>query len=74
MSFENRADLLGHKTGRMTTHYSAAELDNLIDAANRVSDRGKSGVLLRALPALTSSSRKSPASTLKEITGDEVTS
>jgi hypothetical protein len=30
-------DLLGHKsTTRITTHYSAAELDNLIDAAIKV--------------------------------------
>ena len=26
----------GSKSGRITTHYSAAELENLIDAANRV--------------------------------------
>ncbi len=36
VSFEDRQDLLGHKSGRITTHYSAAELENLIDAANRV--------------------------------------
>ena len=36
VSFEDRQDLLGHKSGRITTHYSAAELGNLIDAANRV--------------------------------------
>jgi integrase len=35
VSFEDRQDLLGHKSGRVTTHYSAAELGNLIDAANR---------------------------------------
>ena len=29
-------DLLGHKSGRITTHYSAAELRNLIAAANKV--------------------------------------
>jgi integrase len=38
VSFEDRQDLLGHKSGRITTHYSAAELHNLIDAANTVSD------------------------------------
>ncbi len=26
VSFEDRQDLLGHKSGRITTHYSAAEL------------------------------------------------
>ncbi len=36
VSFEDRQDLLGHTSGRITTHYSAAELGNLIDAANRV--------------------------------------
>lgn len=36
VSFEDRQDLLGHKSGRITTHYSAAELGNLIAAANAV--------------------------------------
>ena len=36
VSYEDRQDLLGHKSGRITTHYSAAELENLIEAANRV--------------------------------------
>lgn len=36
VSFEDRQDLLGHKSGRITTHYSAAELSNLIAAAERV--------------------------------------
>ena len=35
-SFEDRQDLLGHKSGRTTTHYSATGLENLIEAANRV--------------------------------------
>jgi integrase len=48
VSFEDRQDLLGHKSGRITTHYSAAELANLIAAAERVCDE---------------TSRKSPAST-----------
>lgn len=34
--FETRQDLLGHKSGRITTHYSAPELQELIDAANLV--------------------------------------
>ena len=46
VSFEDRQDLLGHKSGRVTTHYSQAELENLIDAANKVCSEG---------------SRKSPA-------------
>ncbi|MDZ4200949.1 MAG: tyrosine-type recombinase/integrase [Gallionella sp.] len=36
VSLENRQDLLGHRTGKITTHYSAAELENLIEAANSV--------------------------------------
>ena len=36
VSFEDRQDLLGHKSGRITTHYSQAELSNLIEAAERV--------------------------------------
>ena len=34
--FEDRQDLLGHRSGRITTHYSSAELESLIAAANRV--------------------------------------
>ncbi len=36
VSFEDRQDLLGHKSGRITTHYSAAEIGNLIAAANKI--------------------------------------
>ncbi len=49
VSYEDRQDLLGHKSGRITTHYSAAELSNLIEAAERVCGEN---------------SRKSPACTL----------
>lgn len=37
VSFEDRQDLLGHKSSRITTHYSTAELQNLWEAANKVS-------------------------------------
>jgi len=40
VSFEDRQDLLGHRSGRITTHYSAAELSRLIEAADSVCDRG----------------------------------
>jgi integrase len=40
VSFEDRQDLLGHRSGRMTSHYSAPELSRLIEAAERVCDRG----------------------------------
>jgi integrase len=48
VSFEDRQDLLGHRSGRITTHYSQAELSSLIEAAERVCD---------------TESRKSPAIT-----------
>ncbi len=46
VSFEDRQDLLGHKSARITTHYSAGEISTLIEAANKVCQAG---------------SRKSPA-------------
>lgn len=36
VSFEDRQDLLGHRSGRITTHYSMPELESLIAAANAV--------------------------------------
>jgi integrase len=36
VSFEDRQDLLGHKSGRITTHYSAPELLNLMQASERI--------------------------------------
>ena len=41
VSFEDRQDLLGHRSGRVTTHYSAAELTKLIVAANLVCERSQ---------------------------------
>jgi integrase len=46
VSFEDRQDLLGHKSQRITTHYSEAEVANLIAAAEK---------------ACNQKSRKSPA-------------
>ncbi|MGE5128120.1 MAG: tyrosine-type recombinase/integrase [Sphingomonadaceae bacterium] len=46
VSFEDRQDLLGPKSGRITTHYSGAELSVLIEAAEKACQAG---------------SRKSPA-------------
>lgn len=37
--FEDRQDLLGHKSALMTTHYSAAELTRLIEASETVCAR-----------------------------------
>jgi len=36
VSLEDRQDLLGHEAGRVTTHYSSAEVANLVKAANAV--------------------------------------
>lgn len=48
VSFEDRQDLLGHKSGRITTHYSAAELSNLLEAVSKVC-AGKDGPVLTLL-------------------------
>ena len=42
VSLEDRQDLLGHKSGRMTTHYSAAEVGNLLAAINRIANSRES--------------------------------
>lgn len=49
VSFEDRQDLLGHRSGRITTHYSSAELQNLFEAANQVCEKQKRGVVLTLL-------------------------
>ena len=54
VSFEDRQDLLGHRSGRITTHYSMPELQNLIAAANAVC-----GIESRKSPALVILAKKS---------------
>lgn len=49
---EDRKALLGHKNGSITSHYSTAELEHLIEAANKVSATDSRG------PALTILRRK----------------
>jgi integrase len=56
VSFEDRQDLLGHRSGRITTHYSAAELQNLIAAAEKVCELG-----VRKMPTLVVLKRRAPA-------------
>ena len=59
VSFEDRQDLLGHRSGRITTHYSAADLSRLIEAANSVVERdGRRPELVVLRGALRSGSRK----------------
>ena len=60
VSFEDRQDLLGHKSGRITTHYSQAELGNLIAAADKVCGDENS----RKTPATTWLRRRSTALSL----------
>ena len=47
--FEDRQDLLGHRSGRITTHYSSAELHNLHIATNKVYEQQQSGLSLTLL-------------------------
>ena len=62
VSFEDRQDLLGHRSGRITTHYSAAELSRLIEAANRVCGRnGNRPELVVLRGGIPAESRKIPA-------------
>jgi len=59
LGFEDRQDLLGHRCGRITTHYSAADLSRLIEAANSVVDRdGRRPELVVLRGALKGGSRK----------------
>jgi len=65
VSFEDRQDLLGHRSGRITTHYSSAELSRLIEAANSVVERdGRKPELVVLNGSLRRDSRKTPASAI----------
>jgi integrase len=55
VSFEDRQDLLGHKSGRITTHYSQAELENLLSAAEKVCSQPS-----RKTPALVLLRKRAP--------------
>ncbi len=64
VSFEDRQDLLGHKSGRVTTHYSMPELVSLITAANAVC-----GDQSRKSPAVTFLRKKIPLRVLTNTAG-----
>jgi integrase len=49
VNFEDRQDLLGHRSGKITTHYSTAELENLYQATNRICEIRQSGVTITLL-------------------------
>ena len=66
VSFEDRQDLLGHRSGRITTHYSAAELSRLLAAANSVCERDTTHAELVVLRgSIQLGSRKTHASALE---------
>lgn len=46
VSLETRRVLLGHKNGDITTHYSAPEIRELIEAVEKVSERPEHGLSL----------------------------
>jgi hypothetical protein len=60
VSFEDRQDLLGHKSDRMTTHYSSPDLARLIEVANRICQRRPSTVLRVAARATSVTSPETP--------------
>ena len=45
VSFEDRQDLLGHRSGRITTHYSAPDLSRLLHAVDSISEQKRATVL-----------------------------
>jgi integrase len=62
VSFEDRQDLLGHRSGRITTHYSAVELSRLIEAAETVAEQnGRRPELVVLRGKVGTDSRKTPA-------------
>lgn len=67
VSYEDRQDLLGHKSSRMTTHYSNAEIKNLIDAANTVCQKQVSTPTLRVIQGRALGSAKLPQVGFGEI-------
>lgn len=73
VSFEDRQDLLGHRSGKITTHYSAAELEKLIDASNLVCDReGQRPNLVVLKGTIRKGSRKTPAKRGEEPKGSQL--
>lgn len=63
VSHEDRKDLLGHKSGEITTHYSPAEIENLITAANKICEKRVSTPTLTVVRGGAKvRSRKTPAS------------
>lgn len=66
VSFEDRQDLLGHSSGRITTHYSEPDLRRLVEAVGKLEERRPATVLRVAIGQGTAKSRKSPANLPQE--------
>ena len=66
VSFEARQDLLGHKSSRMTTHYSQVELGNLIRAANKICGEGKPQLTVLRLERNVAAPAKVPHGNLRD--------
>ncbi len=64
VSFEDRQDLMGHTSDRITTHYLMAELANLIAAANAVCQEQS-----RKSPALVVLKKKCRPVPVKQVGG-----
>ena len=45
VSFEDRQDLLGHRSGRITTHYSAPDLSRLLYAVDSIVEQKRATIL-----------------------------
>jgi hypothetical protein len=45
VGFEDRQDLLGHKSARITTHYSSPDLIRLLEAATKLCEKRPATVL-----------------------------
>ncbi len=66
VSFEDRQDLLGHKSSRITTHYSQVELGNLIRAANKICGEEKPQLTVLRLERKVTAPAKLPHGNLRE--------
>ena len=69
--FETRQVLLGHKNGSITTHYSAAEIGELIEGVNRIDASRSTPVLttLRAQHVVAVSKGNATAKALQSVAG-----
>ncbi len=74
VSLEDRQDLLGHRSERITTHYSLAELQSLHEATNKVCKQQRSGVALTLLrnPNRPVVSERSPGAQVASLVANRV--